>query len=132
MQKLSDVVTAENTTINVKNSAILRTKFDLGEICHEKAMQYLNKKDKNIGKVYSKTYQIHSEIITDYDRLYTALSNRYEEKKLKNSSLSKEIEQLKAELNNAKIERAAVLDIGENIEKQMQAKQIDYEKSLQR
>ena len=132
MQKLSDIVTAENTTINVKNSAILRTKFDLGEICHEKAMQYLNKKDKNIGKVYSKTYQIHSEIITDYDRLYTALANRYEEKKLQNSSLSKEIEQLKAELNNAKIERAAVLDIGENIEKQMQAKQIDYEKSLQR
>ena len=80
MQKLSDIVTSESITINVKNSAILRTKFDLGEIWHEKAMQYLSKKDKNISKVYSKTYQIHSEIINDYDRLYTALANKYEEK----------------------------------------------------
>lgn len=132
MQKLSDIVTAENITINVKNSAILRTKFDLGEICHEKATQYLNKKDKNISKVYTKTYQIHSEIINDYDRLYTALAARYEEKKLQNANLSKEVEQLKSELSNAKIERAAVLDIGENIEKQMQAKQVEYEKSLEK
>ena len=52
--------------------------------------------------------------------------------KQQNSSLSKEIEDLKNELNNAKIERAAVLDIGENIEKQMQSKQLEYEKTIQR
>ena len=52
--------------------------------------------------------------------------------KQQNVNLLREIEELKNDLNNAKIERAAVLDIGENIEKQMQAKQLEYEKTVQR
>lgn len=128
MQKLSDIVTSEGTTTNAKNSAILKTKFQLGEICHQKALQYLERKDKNIGKVYSKTYEIHSEIINDFERLYTNLASKYEKKKQSNLELQKEVEQLKESLERANLEKAAVLDIGENIEKQMQAKLAENEK----
>lgn len=82
----------------------------------------MEKKDKNISKIYSKTYQIHSEIIADYERLYTALANKYEATKQEKLSLSKEVTELKASLDKANLEKAAVLDIGENIEKQMQTK----------
>lgn len=35
MQNLSDIVTDENSTINIRNSAVLKAKFDLGEICQK-------------------------------------------------------------------------------------------------
>jgi hypothetical protein len=82
----------------------------------------LEKKDKNISKIYSKTYQMHSEIIADYERLYTALATKYEVTRQEKQSLTKDVADLKTSLEKANIEKAAVLDIGENIEKQMQTK----------
>lgn len=138
MQKLSDIVTKSSTTTNSRNTAILKTKFELGEICHQKALEYCDAKDKNIGKIYSKTYQIHSEIISEYDRLYRSLAEKYYSFKSQNSDLTKQIESLKSDLQKANHEKAAVLEIGENIEKQMQAKlaetnkmQEDYKAQIQ-
>lgn len=138
MQKLSSIVTDDNISNHKKNSAVLKTKFDLGEICHDKALQYLEKKDKNISKVYSKTYQIHSEIISDYERLYSTLADKYAKKKQGNTDLEKEVEKLNADLEKAKKDREAVLEVGENIEKQMQTKlqesnqqQEEYKKELE-
>lgn len=122
MQKLSDIVTSKNNNTNIKNSAILKTKFDLGEIWHQKALKYLERKEKGIGKIYSKTYQIHSEVISEFEKLYTSLALKYDKKKNENQSLQKQVEEFKEKLQKANVEKAAVLDIGENIEKQMQAK----------
>ena len=46
MEKLSNTVMTGNISVNSKNSAILKTKFDLGGICHDKAIEYFSKKDK--------------------------------------------------------------------------------------
>jgi hypothetical protein len=122
MQKLSDVVISDGVSKNIKNSAILKTKFDLGEICYKKILQYLEKKDKNIAKVYDKTYKIHSDIINDFERVYTSLSDKYYEQKDENSNLLKQVNELKLSLHTANLEKAAVLDIGETMEKQMKSK----------
>lgn len=122
MQKLSDIILSEGITTNRKNSAILKTKFDLGEICYKKVCQYLEKKDKNIAKVYSKTYQIHSEIINDYERLYSTLAEGYYQQKDQNAELQAKVNHLTANLEKANMEKAAVLDIGENMEKQVNQK----------
>lgn len=98
MQKLSDIVTSKNSNTNVKNSAILKTKFDLGEICHQKALKYLERKDKGIGKIYSKTYQIHSEVISEFEKLYTSLALKYDKKKNENQSLQSQVKELKENL----------------------------------
>jgi len=129
MQKLSNTITTENITTNAKNSAILRTKYDLGEICHDKALQYLDMKDKNISKIYSKTYQIHREIINDYERLYTALSNKYQNNKTEYNKLQKEVQLLTKEVQNHKIERAALLDASENLEKLYITKDVELQRS---
>jgi bacterioferritin (cytochrome b1) len=122
MQKLSDIVISDGISTNNRNSAILKTKFDLGEICFKKILQYLEKKDKNIAKVYEKTYKIHSEIINDFERVYTSLSDKYYEQKDENANLQKQVKELKTSLQKANLEKAAVLDIGESMEKQMQSR----------
>lgn len=128
MQRLSEAIVRDNITINTKNSAILKTKYELGEICQQKAIEYLDKKDANISKVFSKTYQIHTEIINDYERLYSTLSSRYEEKKKETIELNRQVDSLKTELNKERMAKAAIMDAGENIEKQFQSKHSDYEK----
>ena len=76
---------------------------------------------KNLTNLFLKQgYYFHTTVIS------------MKRNKQQNVNLLREIEELKTDLNNAKIERAAVLDIGENIEKQMQAKQLEYEKTVQR
>jgi hypothetical protein len=125
MQKLSDVVISDGVSKNIKNSAILKTKFDLGGICYKKILQYLEKKDKNIAKVYDKTYKIHSDIINDFERVYTSLSDKYYEQKDENFNLIKQVNELKLSLHQANLDKAAVLDIGETMEKQMKSKHIE-------
>jgi len=89
---------------------------------------YLEKKDKNMSKVYSKTYQIHSEIISDYERLYTALAGKYQKNKTQNYEFVKQVEQLQASLDKANSEKREVLEVAENIEKQMQVKLAEAER----
>ena len=93
-----------------------------------KVMEYLAKKDITIGKVYDKTYQIHSEIIQDYERLYSSLANKYYEQKQENEKLLKENNDLKQNLEKANQEKVAVLDIGENMEKQVKDKHEENKK----
>ena len=93
-------------------------KFDTNKV-----LEYLEKKDKNIAKVYGKTYQIHTEIINDYERLYTSLSEKYYTQKKEKEGMEKLIEELKMNLEKANQQKSAVLLIGEDMEKQVREKE---------
>lgn len=84
-----------------------------------KILQYLENKDKSIAKVYDKTYQIHTQIINDYESLYLNLSGKYGRLAEEKAEMGIIIEKLKNNLEKANLEKSAVLLIGEDMEKQV-------------
>ena len=69
----------------------------------------MDKRDKNISKIYSKTHGVNSEIIKDYDRLYSTLAERYDRQRSENTDLKQRVLELTTELNTVKITQTNVV-----------------------